>query len=114
MGAFQVCIAICKKGPAMTDSRNERRVRVSDRTYQSLRKLSVQRGESMLSLVDRAVEQYRREQLFSEAEIAYQTLEADPGALAELEFEYSLWEPTVADGLEHEEWDAPIGTPHSP
>jgi hypothetical protein len=58
----------------------------------------------MTTLLDRAVECYRREQLFAEVERAYRELESDPDALAELEAEYDLWDVTVADGLGREEW----------
>jgi hypothetical protein len=58
----------------------------------------------MTTLLDRAVECYRREQLFAEAERAYWGLEPDPEVLAELEAEYDLWDVTPADGLKREEW----------
>jgi hypothetical protein len=58
----------------------------------------------MTTLVDRAVESYRREQLFAEAAVAWEAILNDPEALAELEREYAIWETTVGDGLVREEW----------
>jgi hypothetical protein len=52
----------------------------------------------MTVVLDRAIEQYRREQLFAEAATAWETMESDlAGDFAELE-------GTIADGLEREEW----------
>ena len=79
-------------------------VRVSSETHRTLQQLSNRSGASMTALLDRAVECYRREQLFADAERAYRELESDPDALAELEAEYDLWDVTVADGLGREEW----------
>lgn len=88
----------------MVGSGRQPHVRVSSGTHQTLRRLSEHSGESMTMLLDRAVECYRREQLFADAERTYRELESDLDAIAELEAEYDLWDGTVADGLERQTW----------
>lgn len=79
-------------------------VRVSQETHRLLQVLSANTGDSMAAIVDRAVENYRRALFFEAAERTYRELEADPEGLAVYEAEIALWDKTVADGLEREEW----------
>jgi hypothetical protein len=58
----------------------------------------------MATLVERAVEAFRRDQLFAAAEAAWRAIQSDPAARAEIDAEYALWDTTVADGLEREDW----------
>jgi predicted transcriptional regulator len=79
-------------------------VRVSPATHRLLQELSADTGDPMSAIVDRAVEQYRRAQIFAAAEREYRKLESDPQALAEYEAEIALWDVTAGDDLEREEW----------
>jgi predicted transcriptional regulator len=75
-------------------------IRVSTHTRQLLQELARQSGASMQSVLERALEQYRRQQLLEATNAAYATLQADPAAWAELERERADWDKTLADGLE--------------
>jgi predicted transcriptional regulator len=75
-------------------------VRVSDETHELLRKLAAATGEPMQRVLERAVENYRREQFFAELNAAYERLRADPVAWEEELAERALWETTLADGLD--------------
>lgn len=78
-------------------------IRLSEASHRTLRELSAQTGESMTALLDRAIEQMRRERMFADAAIAWQAIQADPVAREELDAEYRLWDAASADGLEPEE-----------
>lgn len=75
-------------------------VRISLATREKLRSLADQTGESMQTVLDRALEIYRRQQILQQANIAFAALhENSPEWKAEQE-ERSLWEATLGDGLE--------------
>jgi predicted transcriptional regulator len=75
-------------------------IRVSTHTRDLLQRLAQQSGVSMQSVLEEALEQYRRQQLLEATNAAYATLHADAEAWAELERERSDWDQTLADGLE--------------
>jgi predicted transcriptional regulator len=75
-------------------------VRVSEHTHDVLRKLAEATGEPLQKVLERAVENYRREQFFAELDEAYARLQADPVAWEEELAERALWETTLADGLD--------------
>jgi predicted transcriptional regulator len=79
-------------------------VRVSESTHRALRRLTAVSGKSMTIVLERAVDRYEREQLFAEANAAWAAIQADPAAMAEIEAEQELWDRTLADGLEDDEW----------
>ena len=89
-----------------------RTVRISERTHRALSQLKRSTGRSMPALIEQAVERWQREHLLCEANAAWAAIIADPAASAEIEAERALWETTVADGLEPEDWrdDAGAGT----
>jgi hypothetical protein len=88
----------------MAANAKQRHVRVSESTHSILRDLAEESGDPMTVVLDRAVELYRREQLFALAAAQWQAIQGDPEARAELAAEYAIWETTVADGLERETW----------
>ena len=80
-------------------------VRISEKTHHSLRALAEQSGESMQAVLDRAIEQYRRQQFLQECHAAYATLQADPEAWEDYRKELAAWDVTLMDGLDaHEAW----------
>lgn len=84
-----------------------RPVRISDSSRQVLRQLAKQKGESMQTVLDKAVEEYRRAQMFADADAAFAALKSDPEAWAEEQRERELWAGTLQDGLERDEvWPA--------
>jgi predicted transcriptional regulator len=82
-------------------------VRISEKTRKTLRELAAKTGESMQSVLDRAVEEYRREQFMKEVNAAYAALRADPEAWADWQKELAVWDATLMDGLDpNERWTA--------
>ena len=88
----------------MVATPKQRTVRVTEATHQILRELRARSGESMTTIIERAVERYQRERLLAEANAAWLALWTDPAAMAEIEAEQAAWDQTLADGLEGAEW----------
>jgi predicted transcriptional regulator len=75
-------------------------VRVTEETHETLRKLAAATGEPLQRVLERAVENYRRERFFAELDAAYERLQADPVAWEEELAERRELEGTLADGLD--------------
>lgn len=75
-------------------------IRVSTHTHDLLRELAQHSGMSMQSVLEQALEQYRRQQFMERANVAYAALRADADAWDDLERERLDWDQTLADGLE--------------
>ncbi len=75
-------------------------IRVSTHTHNLLRELAQRSGMSMQSVLEHALEQYRRQQFIEIANAAYAALRADADAWDDLERERLDWDQTLADGLE--------------
>jgi predicted transcriptional regulator len=75
-------------------------IRVSDKTHRVLQELASDIGAPMSDVVDQALELYRRQRMFAQANAAYAALRADPIASAEWDAEIAAWDATLADGLE--------------
>jgi len=58
--------------------------------------------QSMQSVLDRAIERYRREKFLRAANADFEALRNDPRAWKEELRERDLWEQTLADGLAKE------------
>lgn len=74
-------------------------VRVSARTGERLREMARRTGEPMQSLLEKAVEDYRRKRFLEEANRAFTALRNNPGAWKEETEERKAWESTLWDGL---------------
>ena len=74
-------------------------VRISEEAHQALRALAAQAGEPMQVILDRAIEQYRRQRFLEEANAAYAVQRRDPQAWQDERDERNLWDQTRADGL---------------
>ena len=88
----------------MGTTSRRRAVRLTERTHRKLSELAAKSGEPMTVILERAVEQYQREQLLTEANEAWAALQADSTATIEVAVEQALWDRTLGDGLEREEW----------
>ena len=77
-------------------------VKISEDARSILRELAEQMGEPMQRVLEKAIEQYRRQHLFDEADAAYLALRADPEAWQEELNERRAWEVTLADDIEPE------------
>ena len=75
-------------------------VRISANSYQILKTLSQDKGQSMQSVIDQAIEDLRRRKLLEETNQAFITLKANKDAWKEEIEERELWENTLSDGVE--------------
>ncbi len=75
-------------------------VRVTKQTHQQLAALARENGLSMQTILDRAVEVYRRQSFLEALNADFAILRAQPEEWAEEMQERELWEQTLADGLE--------------
>jgi hypothetical protein len=77
-------------------------VRISPRAHELLRQLAEEERESMQSVLDRAIERYRREKFLRGANADFAALKSDPKAWKQEQRDRDLWETTVADGISSE------------
>ncbi|MBP9664586.1 MAG: hypothetical protein KBD94_08180 [Pyrinomonadaceae bacterium] len=77
-------------------------VRISNSTYQVLRTLSGEGGESMQSIIDEAVEQYKRRRFLEGLNDDFARLKQDPEAWQDELDERLVWDSTLADDIEDE------------
>jgi hypothetical protein len=74
-------------------------VRVSKPTHRTLRQLAKEAGQSMQTVLDVAVEEYRRKQFLVQANRTYQALRDNPKAWALELAERRAWDQTLLDDL---------------
>ena len=80
-------------------------VRISEQTHHRLREMAAQSGEPMQAVLDKALEQYRRQKFWEECDAAYAALQQDPEAWQDLQDELKSFEGTLMDGLDpNEDW----------
>jgi len=77
-------------------------IRISPQAKAILRQLAKREGKSMQSVLDDAIERYRRDRFLDEVNAAYAALRSDPKAWKEEQAERALWDRTLADGLKSE------------
>lgn len=88
-------------------------VRISDRAHQTLRELASTSGEPMQAVLDKALEQYRRQRFWDECDAAYTALREDREEWAKYQQELALWDATLMDGLDpNEVWNADGSVTH--
>lgn len=73
-------------------------IRTSERTHKHLRSLSKSLNKPMQTILDQAVEEYRRAVFLDKFDKDYAALRADPEAWSEVLEERKLWDNTLADG----------------
>jgi hypothetical protein len=74
-------------------------VRISSNAHESLREIAQADHEPMQSVLDKAIEEYRRKRFLEDLNRAYAELRVDQEAWKEEEAERRLWDQTLADGL---------------
>jgi predicted DNA-binding protein len=77
-------------------------IRISAHSKATLRELAEHDGRPMQTVLDEAIEQYRRDRFVREVDEGYARLQADPEAWQEELDERRLWDATLADGLDSE------------
>jgi hypothetical protein len=78
-------------------------VRISEASRRILKDLANQTGQTMMDVLDKALDAYRRKLFFEQMNAGYAELRADPEAWAEAEAERKLWDQTLMDGLDPDE-----------
>ena len=91
------------KPQAKQSTKQSATVRISEQSHRHLRELAVQSGEPMQAVLDKAVEQYRRQRFLEECHAAYCVLQQDPAAWADYQQEATAWDAALLDGLEPED-----------
>jgi len=84
-------------------------IRISDTSRNILRELAAQKGASMQTLLDKAIEAYRRQLFLEEINQAYAALREDPKTWSQIEKERAAWDTTLNDGLDNSEKTASNG-----
>jgi hypothetical protein len=86
-----------------TSTKQTPTVRISEKAHRTLRQLSQSSGEAMQTVLDKALERYRRERFWEEMDAAYAAIQNDPKAVAAEAEERALWDNTLMDGLDRDE-----------
>lgn len=79
-------------------------VRLNEVSYQTLREISKKNGETMQSMLEKAVAEIRRKEFFAELDNAYANLKSDKVAWQEELEERALFQQTSADNQDDEVW----------
>jgi hypothetical protein len=77
-------------------------VRISSNSYQILKELARDEGQTMQSLIDAALEDLRRRKILEATSQAFAALRANEIEWKEEIAERELWENTLSDGVEKE------------
>jgi predicted transcriptional regulator len=78
-------------------------VRISEAAHQMLKELAEQTGQTMIAVLDKALDAYCRKLFFEQLNAGYTELRADPEAWAEHLAERKQWDATLKDGLDPDE-----------
>ena len=75
-------------------------LRVNESTHAAIRNLAQEFGESMQSIVEKAIERYKREMFLESLNQDFKRLRENDKAWNEELDERRLWENTLTDGVE--------------
>jgi predicted transcriptional regulator len=75
-------------------------VRISRDAHKALTELAQKSGGSMQAILDKAIEQYRRQSFLEGLAADFAALRANPQAWAEELAEREIWDNALMDGLE--------------
>src|SRR4051812_12559037 len=82
-------------------------IRISQTAHQILRELTAQTGQTMMDVVDKALDAYRCKVFFDQVNASYAALRADSTAWANVEEERRSMDGCLMDGLDpNERWGA--------
>ncbi len=76
---------------------------LSEAALRILQELAEQSGQTVMDILNKAIDAYRRQVFFEGLNSDYAALRADPEAWAEELAERKLWESTLMDGLDPDE-----------
>ena len=75
-------------------------IRISRHAKATLRDLSKREGKPMQTVLDEAIEQYRRHKFFEELDASYARLQQDPEAWRQELAERREWDEPLVDGAD--------------
>ncbi len=75
-------------------------VRVAKEAHKALREIAERTGESMQTILAKAVEEYRRKTFLTSANSAFAALRKSSHAWRREQAEREAWDSTIVDGLE--------------
>ncbi|MBI4641617.1 MAG: ribbon-helix-helix protein, CopG family [Candidatus Tectomicrobia bacterium] len=75
-------------------------VRISDKSRKLLRELAAREGKSMQVILEKVIEEYRRQRFLEDVNAAYAALRQDPETWARVKQEQATWDGTLIDGLD--------------
>ena len=78
-------------------------VRISEESHRVLKDLSEQTGQTMMVVLEKALDAYRRKLFFEQLNAGYAELRANPEAWGEHVAERKEWDATLMDGLDPDE-----------
>jgi hypothetical protein len=78
-------------------------VRISEGSHQSLKELAQRTGQTMIEVLDQALEAYGRKLFFEQMNAGYAEMRADRSAWAEHLGERKSWDAALLDGLDPDE-----------
>jgi hypothetical protein len=92
------CIRFCdsRKGAQLASVT----IRIPPTAHERAQRLAAAETTTLGAVIDAALERYERERMLSAYAADMERLWADPEARAEHQAEVTLWENTIADGLE--------------
>jgi hypothetical protein len=82
---------------------SEPTVRISEASHRLLKELAEQTGQTMMDVLDQALDGYRRKLFFEQMTAGYAEMRADAEAWAEHLAERRSWDATLMDGLDPDE-----------
>jgi len=88
--------------PGVRANTEKPNIRLSPHSKNTLRELSKRQGKPMQTVLDEAIERYRRDMFFRDLSDDYSRLRADPKAWKEELEERQEWDATLMDGLREE------------
>jgi hypothetical protein len=76
---------------------------ISEAAHQLLKELAERTGQTMVEVLDKALDAYRRKLFLEQVNAGYAELRSDPEAWTEHQAEQKLWDATLMDGLDPDE-----------
>jgi hypothetical protein len=73
---------------------------ISEASHRVLQELAAQTGQTMVEVLDKALDSYRRKLFFEQLNAGYAALRADPAAWAQVEAERASMAGSQMDGLD--------------
>lgn len=86
-------------------------VRIKAETHQKLQQLAKSSQRSLPDVLDEAIKHYEKQRFLQECDAAYIRLREDANAWQEEIEERALWDNTLSDGLEDDEYSTPAKKP---